>query len=87
LENLNAAEWSHRYQHCQSCGEEVVHAVLQWWADGADGHGTYASGYLSSHGKSVVMKNKTYQPTTNDVNLYSKILDSNMDGRVTIDDF
>jgi len=33
------------------------------------------------------MKNKTYQPTTNDVNLYSKILDSNMDGRVTIDDF
>lgn len=33
------------------------------------------------------MQNKTYQPTTNDVNLYNQILDFNRDGRVTIDDF
>jgi hypothetical protein len=33
------------------------------------------------------MQNKTYQPTANDLNLYSQILDFNRDGRVTIDDF
>ena len=33
------------------------------------------------------IQNKTYQPTSNDVNLYNQILDFNRDGRVTIDDF
>lgn len=85
--NLNVPRGSDRHKHSETSCPAALYAILQQFADGEELNGTHAGRHLQNNGKEMVIKNKNYQPTGQDVNLYNHILDFNGDGRVSLEDF
>lgn len=85
--NLNVPRRSDRRKHGQTSRTPSLLTILHRFSTVKNSHVAHANRHLQIYGTSIITKNKNYQPTHQDVNLYNHILDFNGDGRVNLEDF